>query len=237
MGFITRAIGRQIKKSLDKASATPEGRAAMERAPRLMALVTDTQEMAGSGLDDEVACATLRGRLPEDPELVEEAIAHLAKIRTNYLDDRAYRLLTAAVRGDAVRPIDPAVRDQFLEEAKLGRMPLNDAFERLASLEPRLHDIPPPEMPDPRLLEGKTWTISSRSDPSSEMTAKLLGPIADTPHAILSTDLARAIVSTHLKVRARGLPDTDPTPFYERLDRTRTGTFFTIGVKRPRAKN
>ena len=124
MGFIGRAVGRRIARALDDAAQTPEGRAATQRGAGRRALVQAAQEIAESGLEDDVACAELRARLPEDPEPARDAIEHLAALRTSYLDDRAYRLLTAAVDDTPVRPIDPAVREQFLAEAQLGRMSL-----------------------------------------------------------------------------------------------------------------
>ena len=97
MGFIGRAVGRRIARALDDAAQTPEGRAAVERGARQRALLKTAQEIAESGAEDDVACTELRARFPEDPEAVRDAIEHLAALRTSYLDDRAYRLLTAAV--------------------------------------------------------------------------------------------------------------------------------------------
>src|ERR1700722_57681 len=131
MGFVTRAIGRHVRKTLDELAQTPEVKAALERTEHGMALAAVAQEMAASGLDDDAACAELRERLAEHPRAAGDAIEQLGGLRTSYLDDRAYRLLTAAVDGAPVRPIDPAVRDQFLAEAQLGRMSLNDGFEYL----------------------------------------------------------------------------------------------------------
>jgi CheY-like chemotaxis protein len=163
MGFITRSIGRRITKALDDVARTPEGKAALERVQGQMALADIALEIAGSGLDDSSACAELRKRLSEHPRAAGDAIEHLGALRTSYLDDRAYRLLTAAVDDGAVRPIDPAVRGQFLAEAKLGRLPLKDGFEYLASLEPRLHDLPPRRLAD--LRQKPSGFTSSRSEP------------------------------------------------------------------------
>jgi hypothetical protein len=142
MGFITRALGRRITKAIDEAASTPEGQAAIERGGRQMEFVEIVRQIAGGGLDNEAACSDLRGRLPEDPEVAQGAINHFGALRTSYIDDRAYRLLTAAVDGTPVRPIDPNVSDQFSAEAELGRMSLSDAFAYLVSLEPRLADEP-----------------------------------------------------------------------------------------------
>ena len=143
MGFVTKVIGRPVKKALDEFVETPQAQTAIAQAKRQMAVVKIARAAAGSPAEDELACTDLRERLPEDAEAVSGATKHLAALRTSYLDDRAYRLLTAVVEAMPVRAIDPVVRDQFLAEAKLGRMPLEDAFEYLASLEPRLRNLPP----------------------------------------------------------------------------------------------
>ena len=56
---------------------------------------------------------------------------------TDYLDDRAYRLLLAVDQGAAVTPIPAADRARFEQEARLGHLPLTDAFAELAEAEPR----------------------------------------------------------------------------------------------------
>lgn len=192
MGFIARAVGRRVAKAIDDVQQTPEGRAAMERGERRMALVQVATQLAGSGLDDDAACAQLRARLPDDPELVRDGIKHLGALRTSYLDDRAYRLLTAAVDGSSVRPIDPAVREQFLAEAQLGRMSLDDAFAYLVSLEPRLHDLLERRLEAP--ASKRNGFRFSRSEP------QLVGPLAESPHAVVNTDLARGVVVEYLAV-------------------------------------
>jgi hypothetical protein len=88
MRFIGRALGRRITKTLDEVAQTPEGRAAMDRGRRQMALAAAAQEIAGTGLEDDAARAELRTRLAEDPEAARGAIDHLGALRTSYLDDR-----------------------------------------------------------------------------------------------------------------------------------------------------
>src|ERR1700742_2896142 len=97
MGFLTRALGKRITKAVDDFAQTPEGKAALERNARKMALAGTAREIAGSGADDESACARLGERLPDDPESARDAVKHLGELRTSYLDDRAFRLLSAAV--------------------------------------------------------------------------------------------------------------------------------------------
>jgi hypothetical protein len=197
MGYFTRWLGRRITKSVDASANTPEGKAAIECGHRKMALAERARQIAGTGLDDEAAREELGALLPEDGETVGGAIEHLAGMRTGYRDDRAYRLLSAAATGAPVRPIDPAVLELFSAEARLGRMSLNDAFDYLVSLEPRL----------PTLLARKVpkqgWSRSSEPI--------LVGPGAEATHALVGTDLARHVVSEHAIARKDGPPDSSST--------------------------
>lgn len=227
MGFITRAVGRQLKKKVDTAAATPEVQAAIERVQRSMALWTTAVELAGSALDDEGACAELRALLPDEPDTKRDAIAHLSNSRTSYRNDRAYRLLTAAVDHTAVRPIDPAVFDLFTAEAQLGRMSLSDGFAHLAALEPELQDAV--RRPSPSSGPGLSVGLG---DPY------LTGPLAESSHPVIKTELATNVVAEYRWVLEHGKSsDNDLTPFFERTNHTSTGTLFTFGVKRPQANN
>jgi len=96
VGFLSRAVGRRITRTLDRAVETPEGQAAIERQRRVIDLARTAVQVAGSGLEDGEACAELRRRLPQAPEVERGAIQHLGTLRTSYLDDR--------LRDEAVRP-------------------------------------------------------------------------------------------------------------------------------------
>lgn len=137
-----------------------------------------------------------------------------------------------ACRSIRVRRVTPSGIDQFLAEAKLGGMPLDDAFEYLASLEPRLRDLPPRRLQDVRHKRGGFSFATSEP--------RLFGAWAESPHPVLNTDLAASVVQTYLHFKGAGR-DHDPgeTPFFERKHRTRTGSFalFGKGDTRPRAQN
>jgi hypothetical protein len=231
MGFLVRAVGRRIGKALDEFSQSPEGKSAIERSHQSMAVADMAEEVAGSDWDDVAACAQLRERLPEDREAVEGAVEHLGGLRTSFVTDRAYRLLTAALDGTSVRPIDPAVRDQFSAEAQLGRMSLTDAFQSLVELEPRLYQ---------HLMQGSDELRPMQSGWSTRSEPRLVGAWADSPHPVVNTDLAANIVSEYEAVTSNGrAADTDPTPFFDRKKRTHGGSFalFGKGDTRPRATN
>jgi hypothetical protein len=232
MGFFAQAIRRRLTKTVQEIGATPEGQAAIETGIRVRAVMEAARSIAGSSLDDSEACEQLRRRLPSGKDASLRAAEELRKLRDNYRDDRAYRLLIAAVDGTAVRPIDSAVRRQFLEEAQLGRMSLNDAFEHLASLEPRLRRFVAQRLDGPPRKQG--W---SRGSGDSELG--LVGRFAQTSNDLLRTDLAWSVVREY--VAARTYSDTiadDPTPFFERREHTGGGTFALFEKDtRPRAQN
>ena len=103
-----------------------------------------------------------------------------------------------------VPEVDGEHRELYREEARLGRLPLAEAFAYLAALEPRLtHDA---------------------------SHTRLTEPWARTPHAILRTDLAMEIVDEFEKARRERMPiEDDPTPFVERPRRAFSGTVFSFG--------
>jgi hypothetical protein len=131
-----------VDRAVDYADAhppsSPEG-LERERVGRLSSEISlAAKRHAASAIDDETAERLLRGEVSDRGEPARAAIKDFGDPRDNFLYDRAYRLLTAAVDGGAVRPIDTTVRDLFLTEERLGRLSLEDAFAELALTEPRL---------------------------------------------------------------------------------------------------
>jgi len=217
MGFLERALGQRIRRELDEQARDRSGRRQRTRARRQLVLTETARALAASDRDDPTASARLRSHLPRDRTVARDAIDDLAERRTSYLDDRAYRLLTAAVDGTPVRPIDPAVASQFAAEAELGRLSLSDAFAALAVLEPRLRDA------------------SRQADDTL-----LVGPWASGPHAVLNTELAAGIVREYAAATRDGrAPEADPTPVFERLADApgESGALFGRDDNRPRARN
>lgn len=84
------------------------------------------REMAYENVSDEEARDRLRAQITDD-QAARSAAEMLAPHRDSYIKDRAYRLLTAALDQTDVRPLDPSLRDDFLHEEALGRMPLEEA--------------------------------------------------------------------------------------------------------------
>jgi len=230
LGSVERFVGRQVQAALDKVFEAPEMQAAVQRGERLLAVAAIAREIARSELDDATACAQLRERLPADHEPAYDALERLATGRNSFVDDRAFRLLRAALYDTPVRPIDPALRGQFLAEERLGRQSLTDAFEQLAALEPRLRDKRTRRVIDPRARRSG-WGISK--------TEILVGRWAESPHAILNTDLAETVVSMYraLDDAALGPGAGSSTPIFDREDDTEGFVRFLAEDPRPRATN
>jgi hypothetical protein len=167
---------------------------------------------------DDEACAALGERLPADQSLVAEATHDLGAGRASYLDDRAYRLLSAAAVSEPVRPIDPHVRELFEAERELGRSSLTEAFERLVALEPRLRKEAF------AIWESREqWTRAAREGrraPRQPRRPTLTGIDAEGADPLLHTDLASTVAHEYaIATRGGERADEDPTPFFERQRR------------------
>ncbi len=118
------------------------------------------------------------------PPYVEEALTHFHR-RDDYIDDRTYRLLAAAAADTTVAPIPLERVDLFAQEEEIGRMPMEQAFGRLAEIEPGLLD-----------LKSQVEAVEKNCDPGScglpkpmkEPLHRLVGggasspPLADGPN-------------------------------------------------------
>lgn len=121
---------------------TSSERAEMEQLDRIDACVEHAQECAYSADSDDEAVRKLRALISDcEPDVVSAALSQCQADRVDYVADRAYRLLSAAVSGSPVEPIDPEKESLFLEEEALGRLPLQEAFAKLAGLEPYLAEL------------------------------------------------------------------------------------------------
>ncbi|MGZ4201105.1 MAG: hypothetical protein ACXVRH_03490 [Thermoleophilaceae bacterium] len=187
----------------------------MEASPGAV-YVSGARDIAWSPASDEEARdelarrVDLRERLEDDRTAISDAVEELGRKRESFIDDRAYRLLSAAMTGSAVRPIDPAMADLFRREEQLGRMPLKEAFEQLAALQPRLRD--------------------------AKETSELVGYGAGDADPLLRSDLAASVVSLYGKAM-RGFPVDVERPYFEA---NFTSGVITGGFglpQRPRARN
>jgi hypothetical protein len=139
-------------------------------------------------------------RARADRAAVKEATIDLARRRDDYIDDRAYRLLSAAAAGTAVLPIPPERTDLFAAEEKLGRLALESAFDSLAELEPRL-----------LMMRDQVRALSPRGEDANcapipahikQQLAELFGGGAANEPELLHTSLATSIAHQYLKLLA-----------------------------------
>ncbi len=81
---------------MKRIEAMPSVRAEAERSGRVSPAQTAARKLAYGSLDDEAAKVALAARLGDEAEVLKEATIDLARRRADYIDDRAYRLLSAA---------------------------------------------------------------------------------------------------------------------------------------------
>lgn len=167
-----------------KAIRSPEARAQLDLIRRADPIVRAARDLAYEPISDVEARDRLGARIG-DAEAAREAIEMLSVGRDSFVKDRAYRLLTAAVGREDVRPIDPAVREAFQREEALGRMPLNEAFAHLAELEPDLTQA------------AEAEPLIGRSDRMRE----LVGLQARSGDPLLRSDVAASVVSQYVGIR------------------------------------
>jgi hypothetical protein len=199
--------GRLGTAVLKRIEASPTVQEKMARSERTMPVTRAAHKEAYSSLDDESAKARLRERLEAEPEVVEEALTHFLR-RDDYIDDRAYRLLAAAAAGTTVAPIPADRAELFRQEESIGRMPMEQAFERLAEIEPGLLD-----------LKSQIEAVEKNGDRRDcglpkqirEPLHRLVGGGASSDHELLQTSLATSIVHQYLEMLAGntrfGTPD------------------------------
>lgn len=172
--------------------------------------IREAMRFAPSSMDDEDARREIEQRVPFDQAGITAAVQRMARNRSDYLSDRAFRLLAAIADGGPVRPIDPALADLFTQERELGQMPLADAFARLAELEPRLlaleHEpaAPPIASDDAGNKERKlSWKAMAGY---VEKLDDLVGLDASKRLPILRSDISVGIVMQFLEVKAGVMP-------------------------------
>jgi hypothetical protein len=195
--------GRLGKAVLKRIEASPAVREQTARSERTMPVTRAARKEAYSSLDDEATKARLSERLEAEPEVtgpevVEEALIHFGQ-RDDYIDDRAYRLLAAAAASTTVAPSPPERADLFAQEEEIGRMPMEQAFERLAEIEPGLLD-----------LKSQVEAVEKNGDLRScglpkqikEPLHRLVGGGASSDHELLHTSLATSIVHQYLRQMA-----------------------------------
>lgn len=181
-----------------------------------------TLALARSDLTDEEA----RERLHEvarssefGAEGVVEEFERKLPNRTydSYVEDRAYRLAKAVMVGRTVEPQDPALREQFRLEEELGRLPLDLAFDQLASLIPELN----------------AWRIAIEENgveihaPEMKRLEKIVGPNAGQTDSLARSHLAKAVATEYLSTLAGNRSQGDiHTSYFVLIKRPSTTVVF-----------
>jgi hypothetical protein len=200
---LKQQLGQAVMKRIE---AMPSVKALVERQERLAPPIRAATQLAYGAVEDDAAKAQLGSRLSAQPELLREAAIERSKHRENYVEDRAYRLLSAAAADAPVPPIPPERADLFSREAALGRAPMQEAFGRLASLEPALAKI------ESDVLSGeRRFVLGDDSRPeglqllTKSMEARLrelVGGGAQREDELLRSNLAGSIVHQYLRILA-----------------------------------
>jgi len=214
-------LGSAVMKRID---AMPAIQAAKERSERISPAQRAAREAAYGPPDDEAAKVALAGRVGDEAEALKEAAIDLAKRRDDYIGDRAYRLLSAAAAGTAVQSIPPERRGLFAAEEAIGRVPIEQAFRRLAEIEPRLLDVE---------RQARGASLADNGSLPSDMDRRLrslVGGAAERDDELLRSNLASSIVHHYLRALAGdsrcGSPDM---PFFENPRKTFS---VTIAIRR-----
>lgn len=181
-------LGKAVMKRVE---AMPAVQAQKERSERISPVQRAARKLAYISQDDETAKLALAELLEADSDVVKEATIDLAQRRDDYIDDRAYRLLSAAAAGTAVLPIPPERRELFAEEEAIGRMPIEQAFQRLAELEPRLIGVKHMAERGGQDEDGDACGLPQRL--RKELLG-LVGGAANEHHELLRTTLATSVV-------------------------------------------
>jgi hypothetical protein len=162
--------------------------------------------VAQKPIDDEAAKAELEEKLAgKEAEVVELLMDRNFMIRDSYLSDREYRLLAAVASKSEVEPMPTWRASLFSAEAELGSVPMDQAFHKLAQIEPRLLDIERrARLPIVGLQEHRGLPKSMR-----EELVQLVGGAADGDDELLCTNLASSVVHQYLQAL---IAPTDMSP-------------------------
>jgi hypothetical protein len=134
--------------------------------------------------------------------------------------------LSAAAAETAVQSIPPERRELFSGEEAIGRMPIEQAFHRLAGIEPRLLDIE-------RITRSAEVDAGGSLPPDVDRCMRsLVGGAAERDDELLRSNLASSIAQQYLRVLAgdsrSGSPDI---PYFEN---PRKMVSVTIPIRRPK---
>jgi hypothetical protein len=181
-------------------------------------VVRAAHRAAESDEPDESAVLRLSSVVASAGRDARVALKYFADYRGEFETDRAYRLLEAAVKGEAVLPIREDCRELFGEEERLGRMPLADAFAVLAECTPGLRELAASASAS---ADGEARAVEAKRESEERRGASsMLLYEADDGDALLDSVIARSIVAQYLQI-LEGSDDSDPSCAYFALPRKR----------------
>jgi hypothetical protein len=202
-------LGGAVMKRIE---ALPSVQAGIQRTARTGPSEAAARKLAYTRLDDEAAKAKLCEQLDATPEVLTETAIAMSKRREDYINDRSYRLLSAAAVDRAVQPIPPERAELFGREEALGHMPIDEAFALLIKSEPRLAD-----------MQRRALTHSQTPDAGCQLAEDirralhmLVGGGAEGEDELLHTALATSIAHQYLQMlgeEERGA--STQTPYWE----------------------
>jgi hypothetical protein len=129
----------------------------------------------------------------------EWALAILSVRRSDYLSDRAFRLLSAAmVPGARVVPEEETSDGLHRQEERLGRLPLKQAYADLVEREPRLREVDPAAQSDGAIgaLGESGVGLGRRPTPAVEA---LVGPRAEHADVLVRSRLALDVARCYIQ--------------------------------------
>lgn len=164
--------------------------------------------LASTEENDDLALASLRYEIQrQSGSVAQRARERVAKQAWCYETDRASRLIDAATDGTALRAVDAKWADLFAQEARLGRMPLRDAFPEIVSSVPEIGRVA-------TRFEKSLFDIKTSTKEGSEgfllrqkllmktqrEVAQIIGPKSRHPEPLLRSYIPRNIVYRWLRV-------------------------------------
>jgi hypothetical protein len=178
---------------------------------------------------DEQALTAIVGEVRRHPKAAREARELLASSISCYDADRAVRLIDAAIDGLPIKPVRPEYAELFEQEARLGRMPLREAFAEVASRVPRIERIgkrfeesnaTAVELVDER-SERSPSDVTLLRDAQHEVD-QIIGPQSQHPDPLLRSYLSRNIAYSWLGIIFDSPPYIDPNmSYFSRFDAAR----------------
>ncbi len=188
---------------------------------RAVPYMKQARAAAYSTLTDEQARERLLSSVEEDEIGLEVAIELSGRQRGDFISDRAFRLLAAVADGSTVSPIDQTLASLFGQEEELGRLPLREAFNRLATMEPDLRYLATWEMDrtvdtsHPRPYDQGTDRQSTDRQQSNHAAQQLVGVGARSEIPILRSDIAASIVRQYLEIDAGRMRGDVGKPYFD----------------------